>query len=138
MGSGVELLALAAAALLTLSIALAQIFVHIRRFGGAVIRGNRDAYPHLDGLAGRLARAHANAVESLGPFAAVVLATKAFGISNGWTMAGALLYLGARVVHAISYSAGITVLRSAAFYAGVVAVVMTALQLPWLSALGGN
>jgi uncharacterized MAPEG superfamily protein len=128
-----ELLMVAGAALLTLSLSLLQIGVHIRAFGGATVRGNHDDYPALSGLAARLARAHANAVESLVPFAAIVLATQSIGISNRSTVGGAALFLVARVVHAVSYSAGITILRSAAYYSGVIGMVMVAAELPWTS-----
>jgi uncharacterized MAPEG superfamily protein len=124
---------LAASALLTLATAVLQTFVHIHAFGGSVIRGNRDDYPKAIGLAARIGRAHANALESLGPFAAVVLSANATGSSNAWTSAAAALFLAARFVHAVTYVAGLTVVRSAAFYAGVVAVVIVALQLPWSS-----
>jgi uncharacterized MAPEG superfamily protein len=128
------LMILAACALLTLSLSLIQIFVHIGAFGGSVIRGNRDDYPATTGFAARLGRAHANALENLTPFAAVVLSVNALGISNRWTVGAAALFLAARLVHALTYSAGLTVVRSAAFYAGIVATIIIALQLPWFSA----
>jgi len=128
---GLELLMLAGAALLTLSLSLLQIVVQIRAFGGAMVRGNRDDYPVASGPAARVGRAHANAVESLVPFAAIILAAQTLGISNGGTVAGAALFLVARVVHAVSYSAGITIVRSAAYYAGVIGIALVAAQLPW-------
>ncbi len=130
---GFELLMLTGVALLTLLLSLLQVVVHIRAFGGAMVRGNRDDYPRASGLAARVVRAHANAVESLVPFAAIVLAAQTLGISNRGTVAGAALFLVARVVHAVSYSAGITSVRSAAFYAGVIGIVLVAAQLPWAS-----
>jgi uncharacterized MAPEG superfamily protein len=130
---GFELLMLTGAALLTLLLSLLQVVVHIRAFGGAMVRGNRDDYPVASGPAARVGRAHANAVESLVPFAAIVLAAQTLGISNCGTVAGAALFLVARVVHAVSYSAGITVVRSAAFYAGIIGIALIAAQLPWTS-----
>ena len=128
-----ELLMLASAALLTLLLSLLQIIVHIRAFGGASVRSNRENYPEASGLAARVRRAHANAVESLGPFAAIILATQSFGITNRSTVGGAVLFLVARVVHAVGYSAAITIVRSAAFYAGVIGIIILAAQLPWSS-----
>ena len=128
-----ELLMLASAALLTLLLSLLQIIVHIRALGGASVRSNRENYPEASGLAARVRRAHANAVESLVPFAAIILATQSFGITNRSTVGGAVLFLVARVVHAVSYSAGITIVRSAAFYAGVIGIIIVAAQLPWSS-----
>jgi len=129
----VEILALAAVSLLALVIALIQIFVHISAFGGTMIRGNRDDYPVATGFKGRLARAHANTIENLVPFAAVTLGASAFGISNASTIAAAALFFVARLVHTFTYLAGITVIRSGAFYSGLIATVMIALQLPWLT-----
>jgi hypothetical protein len=57
-------------------------------------------------------------VESLVAFTAVVLATNATGISTRWTVVAATLCLAARVVHALAYSAGVTIVRSSACYAG--------------------
>ncbi len=128
-----ELLMLASAALVTLLLSLLQIIVHIGAFGGVTVRGNRENYPEAGGLAARVQRAHANAVESLVPFAAIVLATQSLGITNRGTVGGAVLFLAARVVHAVSYSAGITIVRSAAFYSGVIGIVIVAAQLPWAS-----
>ncbi len=128
---GFELLILAIAALSTQLISLIQIFVHIRAFGGAVVRGNRENYPVASGLAARLGRAHTNAVENLVPFSAIILAAQILGVSNRGTVAGAVLFLVARVVHMVSYSTGITILRSAAFYVGVLAIILVAAQLPW-------
>jgi uncharacterized MAPEG superfamily protein len=133
-----QLLMLAASALLTLAIAVVEIFVHIRTFGGPAVRGNRDNYPAGGGFNARIERAHANAVENLVPFAAVVLSVTAMGIHNPWTSAAAALFLVSRLLHALTYAAGVTVLRSAAYYAGVFATVLIALQLPWISAFDGR
>ena len=43
------------------------------------------------------------------------------------TAAAAVLYLAARLVHAGAYTLGITVIRSAAFYAGLLATAQIAL-----------
>ena len=45
-------------------------------------------------------------------------------------MAAAGLYLAARVVHAGTYAFGITVVRSAAFYAGLAATAIILFHLP--------
>jgi uncharacterized MAPEG superfamily protein len=125
-----EVIALVWSALLALALAIGQIVLHIRKFGGAAIRGNRDAYPLATGAAGRIGRAHANLLESLAPFAIVVLAAQALHVSTPLTVASAGLFLAARIVHAASYLLGVTVLRSAAFYAGVAATIDIARQLP--------
>jgi len=100
-----------------------EIGLHIRAVGGDLVRGNRDGFPKLSGVAGRVARAHTNLLESLVPFAIVVSTAQACGVSTRLTVAASGMYLAARVVHATTYLMGVTVLRSAAFYAGVIATV---------------
>jgi len=130
--TGVELRMLAGAALLALVLPLVQIVLEIRAVGGPAIRGNRVGFPADTGAGGRVGRAHRNLIESLAPFAAAVLAAHALGVSTATTVAASVLYLVARLVHAASYAFGVTVLRSAAFYAGVVATFVILAQLPWL------
>jgi uncharacterized MAPEG superfamily protein len=127
-GAVFELRALAWAALLATVWPVLQVLVQIRRFGGATIRGNRDRFAAADGFSGRIARAHANLVESLMPFAASVLVAHGLQVSNRWTVAASALNVAARLVHATSYALGVTIIRSSAFYAGVIATVIIACQ----------
>ena len=128
----VEARSLAAAALLALALPLVQIVLQVRELGGPAVRGNRVGFPAEAGAGGRIGRAHRNLVEGLVPFAAAVSAAQALGVSNAQTVGAAALFLVARLAHAISYAAGVTVLRSAAFYAGLIATTILALQLPLL------
>ena len=127
-----EIRMLAWSALLSLFLPVAQIFVHIRRFGGDTIRGNRDDYPVVVGAAARIVRAHMNLIESLVPFAAIILSVQVVGVSNRVTLAAAVTYFASRLVHAVSYVFGFTVIRSAAFYGGLGATLAAAFQLPLL------
>ena len=124
-----ELCMLVCSALLALMLPMLQIGLHIRRFGGSVIRGNRDFYPATTGAAARVARAHANAIESLAPFAVVVLAAHALGVSNRWTIAASALFFAARLTHSLTYVLGIPVIRSSAFYAAWIATAVIAVNL---------
>lgn len=54
----------------------------------------------------RANRAHMNAVENIGPFAAVVLIAHATGVSTGVTVACAAVYFYARLVHAVLHITG--------------------------------
>ena len=119
---------------LALLLPLLQIYLQITRFGGAAVRGNRARFPASEGAAGRVARAHRNLIESLIPFAVAVLAAHGFGISTRWTVAASAMFLAARVIHATTYALGVTVIRSAAFYAGLVATVILIASLPLLHA----
>lgn len=77
----------------------------------------------------RLMKAHANAVENLVVFAALVLATQAAGISNAATAAAAVVYFWARVVHVLAYTFAVPWLRTLAFTVGFFAQATLAWQL---------
>lgn len=79
--------------------------------------------------AARLMKAHANAVENLVVFAALVLAAQAAGVSNSVTAAAAALYFWARVVHALAYTLALPWVRTLGFIGGFVAQAMFAWQL---------
>jgi len=68
----------------------------------------------------RANRAHLNAVENLGPFAAVVLIAHAIGLSTPVTAASAAVYFYARLVHAIVHVTGFSLFmaRTMAFTVG--------------------
>ena len=69
----------------------------------------------------RCDRAHLNAVESLGPFAVVVLVAHVAGAANEMTATWAAAFFFARLVHAAVYWMGIPFVRTLAFAVGLVA-----------------
>lgn len=77
----------------------------------------------------RMKAAHANAVENLVVFAALVLAASVAGISNSATMFAAALYFWSRLVHVIAYTFAVPWVRTLAFVGGFVAQVIFAWQL---------
>jgi uncharacterized MAPEG superfamily protein len=85
--------------------------------------------PPLAPWAQRLRAAHANAVENLVVFAALILAAQASGISTPVTVTASVLYLWSRVLHAITYTFRISWLRTLAFAGGFAAQMMIAWQL---------
>ena len=100
------------------------------------VRGLVDAvgYPEnpkpLAGWAEKMRAAHANAVENLVVFAALVLIANAAGISNDTTVLACTVYFWARVVHAIVYTLGVPGLRTPVYlvsWAAVLMIVKTAL-----------
>ena len=93
------------------------------------LAGNRDDMPGLSGWAGRARRAHANMLESVVLFAALVLAAHVAGISNDMTMLGAQLFFWARLAYAVVYVAGIPWLRTGVWAVSVVGLVLIFLQL---------
>ena len=67
----------------------------------------------------RARRAHANAVENLAVFAPLVIILALNGVSTPATVMASKIYLGARLTHYLVYAAGIPVIRTLAFAAGV-------------------
>jgi uncharacterized MAPEG superfamily protein len=77
----------------------------------------------------RMKAAHANAVENLVVFAALVLVASIAGISNGATMFAAALYFWSRLVNVIAYTFAVPWVRTLAFAGGFVAQAIFALQI---------
>ena len=99
------------------------------------VRGLIDAvgYPEnpkpQSAWAQRLMKAHANAVENLAVFAALVLAANALGVSNAAIATASMVYFWARVVHALSYTFAVPWVRTLSFAAGFFAQAVIAWQL---------
>jgi uncharacterized MAPEG superfamily protein len=91
--------------------------------------GYEDNPKPLSPWAARLKKAHANAVENLVVFAALVLIAHAAGISSGMTVMACQAYFWARVVHALAYTFAIPWLRTLAFAAGFACQVVVALEI---------
>lgn len=100
-----------------------------------MVRGLVDAvgYPNdpkpLAPWAQRLKSAHYNGVENLVIFGAVVLTAHVAGITNETTVLAAKIYVWARVVHVVAYTAGIPWVRTLAFAVGWLSTVAILLQL---------
>ena len=77
----------------------------------------------------RLMKAHANAVENLAVFAALVLVAHAVGLTNATIAGASVVYFWARVVHALVYTFGIPWVRTLAFAVGFFAQAVIAWQL---------
>jgi uncharacterized MAPEG superfamily protein len=77
----------------------------------------------------RLMKAHANAIENLVVFAALVLVAQDLGVSNAVTATAAAVYFWARVVHLAAYAFAIPWVRTAAFTVGFFAQAAIAWQL---------
>lgn len=72
----------------------------------------------------RCNRAHINAVESLVPFAAVVLIANVANIANETTAMWAMVFFYARLAHAVVYWIGIPYLRTLIFAVGLIATLL--------------
>lgn len=120
-----ELLCLAWAVVLGLVHIFAAAHVKTRQYGAKWNMGARDEeLPPPQPLVGRLMRAQANYFETFPLFAAAVLVAVAAGRTTGVTALGAALYLFARIVYLPLYAAGVPVVRTIAFLAATVGLVM--------------
>jgi len=77
----------------------------------------------------RLQSAHANAVENLVVFAALVLVAHAAGVSNETTVFACQMYFWARLVHVLAYTLALPWVRTLAFAAGFAGQATLAWQL---------
>jgi uncharacterized MAPEG superfamily protein len=91
--------------------------------------GNREGFAESPGWVGRAGRAHRNMLESLIPFAALVLVAHAAGASNAMTLLGAQIFVAARVAFAVIYIAGVPWLRTGAWILATSGLVLMLVQL---------
>lgn len=120
----VELWVLLACVMIMLVLVFVQ-QIHIDRTMGAkyAISNRGDPRTPSD-FGGRADRALANVKENLILYAPVALMIAIAGATSGITQLGALLFLGGRVVHAVTYLAGIVLIRSLAWMAGIIGLLM--------------
>ena len=97
--------------------------------GLPTLAGNREGLPELTGWAGRARRAHLNMIENLVLFAALVLVATAAGKANAMTAMGAMIFFWGRVAYAVIYVAGITWLRTVAWFVSVIGLALIAIEL---------
>ena len=126
-----QLAMLALSGLLSLTLALLTIAIHGVTFGGPAIRSNRETFPALSGVSGRVVRAHASLNEALVPFAILVIAASLCHVTNSLMAGAADVFLGARIAHASFYVGGVRILRSISFYVALGATIVIAVQLPF-------
>lgn len=88
--------------------------------------GNRETPGAPAPWAARVKRAHANAVENLVVFAVLVLIAQATGADAAVIASAAQVYFWARLIHFLSYAAGIVLVRTLAFAGGWVATLWVA------------
>lgn len=71
----------------------------------------------------RANRAHINSVETLAPFAALILIAHVSGGANDMTALWAMVFFWARIAHAVVYLLGVPFLRTILFTIGFVATI---------------
>lgn len=117
-----DLHALVATAALALALGFLPGPSRMRRGGMSWGVGNRDRPPPDEpAWIGRCERAQKNLLENLPLFAALVLSAHVAGENDAITAYAALGFLAARITHAAVYLAGVTYVRTLAFYASLAA-----------------
>lgn len=124
-----ELLTLVILAIVCLLLPAIYGSLRAQQVGLPPLIGNREGVPPPTGAAGRGLRAHQNLIENLVPYAITILTAHVLGVSNSTTAAAAVVFLIARLVHAGSYLAGISVVRTIAYAVGVLANIVILVQL---------
>ncbi len=121
----VELTIIAWGMILLLVHIFAAAHVKTKQYGAKWNMGARDeSLPPLNPLAGRLARAQANFMETL-PIAIVALiGVVVAGRSSEWTVLGGWIWLAARIVYLPLYAVGVPVVRTIIFMASLVGLLM--------------
>jgi uncharacterized MAPEG superfamily protein len=117
---------LAATCILTALMWLPYMLEMIVHEGLMAALSNREKAGTPAPWAARIKRAHANAVENLVVFAALFLVAQTLGIKAEAIAAPCAIYFWARLIHFLSYAAGIVVVRTAAFFCGWIATLWVA------------
>ncbi len=121
-----EIQVLAATGGLALVLTLFQGTRNVIALGLVTAAGNQEDIAPWTGWNDRLNRALRNLLEAIVVYAPIAIAVHELGVSNETSALGAEIFFGARVVHAIVYTAGIPWVRTAAWFAGVVGILMVA------------
>jgi len=97
--------------------------------GLPMLASNREGMPPLTGWRRRADRAHQNMLENLVLFVALVLIAVVANKTNSATLLGAQLFFWARVAYAVIFIAGIAWLRTLAWFASIIGLVIIFFQL---------
>lgn len=100
-----------------------------QQWGFAKMLGNRDDLPPLTGWGARTSRAYSNLMDNMVLFGTAVLVVHVAGAANEMSALMAQIFFGARIVHAVTYIAGIPYVRTVAYLVGVYATFKIAMQL---------
>ncbi|MGH6982012.1 MAG: MAPEG family protein [Stellaceae bacterium] len=115
---------LAFTAMLTAALWIPYIVCQVMTNGGLKPQNYRDPTPRPVPLWGQRAhRAYLNSIETLAPFAALVIIAQIAGKADAMTAMWAMIFFCARIVHAVVFWAAIPYIRTLAFVVGFVAVV---------------
>lgn len=121
-----DLWMLLAAAGLQWALIMATAGPQILKNGIGWAAGNREKAetPEPAGWVGRCQRCSSNMQENLTIFAILVLVAQVAGQADAMTANGAMVFVGARVAHAVIYVAGVPFLRTGAWVVSIVGMGM--------------
>ena len=125
----IELTMLVYGVLLTFALIMIHAGVAILQFGLLPLAGSRDQLGEPSVFVARALRLSKNMQENMLLFSVLILTAHAAGISNDTTVAGAQLFVAARVAHAVVYLAGWPFVRPLFWAAGVYGCGMIAISL---------
>jgi len=108
---------------------IAQMGFGLVDFGARYAAGARDENPEPSVICGRFERAYYNLLETMPPFAALVLIGLYTGKVNEMTALGAQIYFWGRVAYVPAYVSGIPFIRSIIWSISTVGMAMILWQL---------
>lgn len=108
---------------------VAQVGAEMVQQGAGYLLSARDEWQNPTGIAGRIERAYFNLLETMPPFAALILIALYTGKVNEMTALGAQIYFWGRVVYFPLYISGIPVVRTLSWLVSVVGMLMILWQL---------
>ena len=114
---------LGSTAILFILVMLQQLNIDLT-VGAKYALSNRSDIIAKTPLGGRIDRAIMTLRENLVLFIPVVLVLAVAEVSTGVTQSGAVVFFVARIIHAVTYVLGITVIRSFSWFAGIIAIGM--------------
>jgi uncharacterized MAPEG superfamily protein len=126
-----ELTVLVVMAFWTVALSYVPLLGRLRAGGIAWGTSNRDAAVDVPPWVARADRAYRNHLDNLPLFVVAVLVAHVTAHSGGWGATGSVVFGLARVAHSVFYVAGITVVRTLAFWASLVGVGLIVSQLVW-------
>ena len=131
----IELSYLVASVALFFVYIFAEVIAGNLQYSTKELLGARDDLPEYNSAVGRSKRATSNMLESMIMFAPLILVAHATDRLNDMTALGAAIYFWARVAYAPTYWFGVPIVRTLAWFASVVGIVIIFLQvLPFVGA----
>lgn len=124
-----EIVVLAATGGLALLLTLIQGTRNVLMLGLTTAAGNQHDIAPWEGWNDRLNRALRNLIEAMAIYAPIAVSVSVLGAGNETSALGAKIFLGARLIHALVYTAGVPWVRTTAWFIGVIGILMVASSL---------